>query len=101
VQRRQVLEQILCFEASGGSWLMLVDLDQREIAFAVLGGADLALDRVAGVQVEAADLDWADVDVVGAGQVGGVGRAQEAEAVGQHFQRAVAVDAARLSWRGS
>jgi hypothetical protein len=28
-----------------------------------------------------------DVDVVGAGQVGGVGRAQEAEAVGQHFQR--------------
>ena len=37
--------------------------------------------------------DGDNVDVVGAGEVGGVGRAQEAEAVGQHFQRAVAEDA--------
>ena len=34
----------------------------------------------------AADLRRADVGVVGAGQVAGLGRAQEAEAVGQDFQ---------------
>jgi hypothetical protein len=44
------------------------------------------------VQVEAADLRGADVDVVGAREVGGVRGAQEAEAVGQDFQRAVAED---------
>src|SRR5204862_240890 len=61
-------------------------------ALAVLRRADLAFDRVAGMQVEAADLRGRDVDVVGARQVGGLGRAQEAEAVGQHFERAVAED---------
>jgi hypothetical protein len=48
------------------------------------------------VQVEAADLRGADVDVVGARQVGGLGRAQEAEAVGQHLQGAVAEDGLAL-----
>jgi hypothetical protein len=77
----------------------LVDLDQREVALAVLGRADLALDGVAGVQVEAADLARADVDVVGAGQVRGVGRAQEAEAVGQVSSDAVAEDGSPfLAW---
>jgi hypothetical protein len=45
------------------------------------------------VQVEAADLRGADVDVVRARQVGSVGAAQEAEAVGQDFQGALAEDA--------
>jgi hypothetical protein len=44
------------------------------------------------MQVEAADLRRADVDVVGAREVRGVGRAQEAESVGQHFEGAVAED---------
>ena len=41
---------------------------------------------------KAADLRGADVDVVGAREVRSVGGSQEAEAVGQHFERAVAED---------
>jgi len=51
-----------------------------------------AADRVAGPQVETADLAGRDVDVVGTGQIGTVGGAQEAEAVLQDFQHAVAGD---------
>ena len=69
-----------------------VDLEQGEIALALLGAADLALDRVAGAQAEAADLRGRDIDVVRAGQVVGVGRAQEAEAVLQDLDHAVADD---------
>jgi hypothetical protein len=44
------------------------------------------------VQVEAADLRRRDVDVVGVGEVGRIGGAQEAEAVGQHLEHAAAED---------
>ena len=47
---------------------------------------------VARAQIEPLDLARAHVDVVGAWQVVVVGRAKEAEAVGQHFERAVAED---------
>ena len=70
----------------------LVDLDQREVTLPVLWRTDLAFDRIAGVQVEAANLRRRDVDVVGAGEIRGLRRAQEAEAVGQYFERAVAED---------
>jgi hypothetical protein len=56
VQRRQVLEHDLVLDASGGKPLIDVELGQREVAFAILRGADFALDGVAGAQVEAADL---------------------------------------------
>ena len=68
-QRRQVLEEDLALGVLGRLAVDLVDLDQREVALAVLGRADLAFDRVAGVQVEAADLRRRDVDVVGAGEI--------------------------------
>ena len=54
---------------------------------------------VAGVQVELADLRRRDVDVVGAGQVVVVGRAQEAEAVGQRLEHAFGEDRCRSSRR--
>ncbi|CFO67099.1 Uncharacterised protein [Bordetella pertussis] len=92
VQRRQVLEHDAMLDRFRGRAVDLVHLDQREIALAILRGAYFALDGVAGVQVEAADLRRRDVDVVGAGQVRGVRRAQESEAVGQDFQHAVAED---------
>ena len=95
-ERRQVLEQDLVLRVLRRLAVDLVDLDQREVALAVLRRADLALDRVAGVQVEAADLRRRDVDVVGAGEVARVGRAQEAEAVGQDLEHAVAEDALAL-----
>jgi hypothetical protein len=96
MQRRQVLEEDLVLRVLRRLVVDLVHLDQREVALAVLRRADLALDGVARVQVEAADLRGRDVDVVGAGQVGGIGRTQEAEAIGQHFQGAVAEDALAL-----
>ena len=89
-QRRQVFEQDAMFGRFGRLAVDLVDLDQREVALAVLRCSNLALDRVAGVQVEAADLRRRDVDVIGARQVRSLGRSQEAEAVGQHFEGAVA-----------
>src|SRR5207247_8619226 len=90
VQRREVLEQDLVRRSLGRVGVDLVDLDQGKVALAVLGRADLALDRIARVEVEAPDLRGTDVDVVGGSQVGRVGRTQEVEAVGQHFQRPVA-----------
>ena len=69
-----------------------VDLQQGEIALAVLRAPDLALDGVAGAQAEAPDLRGRDVDVVGAGEIVGIGRAQEAEAVLQHLDDAGAGD---------
>ena len=67
-----------------------VEFGQRDVAFAVFGRADLAFDRIAGAQIEAPDLRGRDINVVGAGEVGGIRRAQETEAVGQDFQRTVA-----------
>src|SRR3972149_6143800 len=87
MQRGEVLEQDLVLARLGRLAVDLVDLDQREVALAVLGGADLALDGVAGVQVEAADLRGADVDVVGAREVGRVGGARGGGTVGGGVQR--------------
>jgi hypothetical protein len=89
-QRRQVLEHDLVLALLGGQAVDLVDLDEGEVALAVFRHPHLALDHVTGVQVEAADLAWRQVDVVGARHVAGVDRAQEAEAVGQHLEHAIA-----------
>jgi hypothetical protein len=69
-----------------------VDLQQGEIALALLRRPDRSLDGVAGAQAEAADLARRDIDVVGPRQVVRFRRAQEAEAVLQHFQHARAGD---------
>ena len=69
-----------------------VDLEQREIALALLRAADRAVDGVAGAQAESPDLRGRDVDVVRTGQVVRIGRAQEAEAVLQHLDDAGADD---------
>ena len=92
IERREVVEVDLVLRRFRVLEVDLADLEQREVALALLGGADLALDRVAGAQREAADLRGRDVDVVGTGQVVGVGRAQEAEAVLQHLDDAGAGD---------
>src|SRR3546814_2239387 len=68
-----------------------IDLDQlgeREIAFAVARGANLALDGIAGAQAIFADLVRRDIDVVGTRQIIGFGRAQEIERVRENLDRA-------------
>jgi hypothetical protein len=101
IERRQVVEVDAMPDLLRLVEIDRVDLEQREIALAVLGRADLALDRVAGAQAEAADLARADIDVVGARQVVGLGRAQEAEAVLQDLEHAVAEDRRRRSRRAA
>ena len=96
IERRQVVEEDLVARFLGRLEVDGVDLDEREVALAFLGRADLAGDGVAGAQIEAADLRGRDVDVVGAGQVVVLGRAQEAEAVGQAFEHAFGEDQAAL-----
>ena len=81
-----VLDLLGVLEIDGG------DLQQGEIALAFLGRADRAFGGVAGAQAEAADLGGGDIDIVGAGQVVGFRRAQEAEAVLQDFHHALAGD---------
>ena len=70
----------------------LADPDQREIALAFLGAANLALDRVAGPETELPDLVRRDVDVVGAGEIVGIGGAKEAESVLEDLDRPLAHD---------
>ena len=92
IERRQIVEVDLVAGLVRVLEIDRVDLEEREVALAVLGAADLALDGVAGAQREAPDLRGRDVDVVGTGEVVGVGRAQEAEAVLEHFDDAFADD---------
>ncbi len=81
---------------SGASKLTASTLIEREVPLAFLRRTNLAGDGVARLQVEAPDLRRRHVDVVRAGQVVVVGRAQEAEAVGQHFEHAFREDEAAL-----
>ena len=92
MQRRQVFEENLVLRVFRRLAVDLVDLDQGEIAFAILRRADLAFNGVARVQVETPYLGRADINVVGPGQIGGVRRAQEAETVREHLQRPVTVN---------
>src|SRR5690606_21484381 len=87
-QRRQVLEQDLVLRRFRRLAVDVVDLEQREVALAFLRRSDAAGDVVAGAQVETADLARADVDVVGAGEVGSIEATQEAEAVLQDLEHA-------------
>ena len=68
MEGRQVLKQHLVARAVRRIKIDFADLQQREVALAVLGWADEAGNRIAGAQVEAPDLARTDVDVVGAGK---------------------------------
>src|SRR5690606_6130089 len=92
-QRGQVLEQDLVLRRLRRLAIDRGDLVEREVALAVLRRTDLADDVVTRAQVETADLRGRDVDVVRTGEIARVGRAQEAESVGQDFEHAFAGDA--------
>src|ERR1039457_774492 len=92
VKRRQVLEQHLVARAVGRIVVDLADLEQRKVALAFLRRADQPGNRIAGAQVETPDLARGHVDVIRPGQIEAVGRAQEAKAVLQDLEHAVAID---------
>ena len=89
-------KQTFSLSLSGSSKLIASTRKQREVALVFLGRPDLARDDGAGLEPEAANLAGRDIDVVGAGEVVVVGAAQEAEAVGQDLERALAVHEAVL-----
>ena len=70
----------------------LLDAAQREITFVFIGFGDHALDRVTGAQRKLADHVGRDIDVIGTGQIVGLGATQEAEAVLKHLEHAIAAD---------
>jgi hypothetical protein len=92
IERRQVVEENLVFLLKGIFEVEVLDLEQREVALRVFGRANLARDRVAGAQVEAADLRGRYVNVVRARQVVVVGRPKKAEAVWQALEHAFSVN---------
>jgi hypothetical protein len=55
---------------------------------------DVAANGVAGLEVELADLRRRNVDVIGAGQIVVIRRAEEAVAIGQNFKDALGEDVA-------
>ena len=65
-----------------------LDLHQGEVLLPLNGQANRPLNDQAGAQAEAANLTGRDIDVLRRSQVVVGGAAQEAVAVGQHFQRA-------------
>ena len=92
IERREIVEIDAMAHRIGIVEIDRDELGQREIALAILGRADLAFHGVARAQPELADLIGREIDVVGAGEIIRLGRAEEAEAVGQHFDRAHAHD---------
>ena len=63
----------------------LIDFQQGKVAFSILGRSDFAFHRVAGPEAETPDLAGRYVNIVGSGQVVGLGAAQETEAVLEHL----------------
>ncbi len=92
IKRRQIVE----IDLVAGLFRVLevdrVDLEQGEVALALLRAADMAVEGVAGPQAEAADLRGRYVDVVRSRQIVRFRRAQKAEAVGENFDDAFADD---------
>ncbi len=92
IERRQIVEMDLVADLLRILEIDGVDFQKREIALPFLRAADKPFDGVAGAQAKAADLRGRDIDVVRARKIIGVGRTQEAEAVLQHLDDAVADD---------
>ncbi len=96
IEGREVVEEDLVARLVGGFEVDGFDLDEREIALTLFGRADLAGDRVAGAQIELADLGRRDVDIVRPRQVVVVRGAEESKAVGKAFEHALGEDQAVL-----
>ena len=94
VERRQVVEEDLVACLFGALEVDRLDLDQGEVLLALVRRANVAADRVAGLEVEFSDLRGRDVDVVRAGQIVVVRRTEEAIPVGEDFEHTLGEDVA-------
>ena len=92
IQRGQVIEENLVAGRLGILEIDFFYFEQRKIPLAFLGRADLPGYDVSRSEIESADLRGRDVNVVRTGEVVGIRRPQESEAVGERFQHAFSVD---------
>ncbi len=69
-----------------------VDLEKCEIPFPIARGADESLDCITSPQRELPDLGGGNIDIVGAGEIIRIGRAQKPEAILQNFHNTFADD---------
>src|SRR5207253_9744413 len=96
IERRQIVEENLFARLFGRLKVDGFDFDQSEVTLAFFRRTNLAADRVAGAQIELANLRWRDIDVVRAGQIVVLGRAQKTKTIGQSFQHTFGKDESAL-----
>ena len=96
VDGRQAVEDDALVGDFGRLVVDRLHFQQREIALALFRRPHVSGDAVARAQRKLADLRGGDVDIIGTGEVGVVGGAKEAEAVGEDFEGALAVYGARF-----
>ena len=92
IERGQIVEMDLVADFFRVFEVDRVDLQKRKIALAFLRTADRTLNGIAGFQREPPDLRRRNVDVVGTGQVVGVGRPEKTKPVLQHLHHAFTDD---------
>src|SRR5438067_7979849 len=85
IERRQVVKEYFFARLLGRFKIDRLDFDQREITLAFLWRANLSANRVAGAQVELANLRGRNVNVVRARQIVVFRSAQKSETVGQRL----------------
>ncbi len=96
IERREVVKEEFVAGFIGGLKIDRLDFDEREVPLPLFGWSDLAGNRIAGAQIEFADLGWRYVDVVRPGQVVVIRRAQESETVRKALKNALGEDEAAL-----
>jgi hypothetical protein len=96
IERREVVEQDFVARLFGRLEVDRLDLHQREIFLAFVRRPHVAVDGIAGFQVEFANLRRGNIDVVGAGQIVVISGAEKAVAVRQNFQDAFSENVAFL-----
>jgi len=96
IQRRQVVKQDPVLELFRVLEVHGLDPEERVKPLVVLRGAYLAGNGIAGLKAEQPDLRRGHIDVVRAGQVVVVGRAEEPVPVGKNLENAAGEDEALL-----
>ena len=100
MQRRQVFEQHLITCVLRRIKVDLADLQQRKVSLTILGRTDQTRNAVTGAQIEATNLRRTDVNIIGTSEIRAICRTQEAEAILQNLEHAVAVDVLALASMG-
>ena len=92
IKRGQIVEMDFVADLFGILEIDRVHLEKSEIALALLGASDHALDRIAGPQAESPDLRGGNINIVRPREIVRLGRAQETETVLQDFDDAFSDD---------